>query len=345
MEQVYAEGRSGGLVSLWNPSVFQMDRVLKQRHFLVVSGIMVATGERVHIANIYAPNDPISRRGLWADLIQAIDTNSGMWLLMGDFNDVRSQDEIMNSEFVELNAWHFNSFIQITDLHEYNMGGHKFTYMSDSGVKLSKLDRFLVSKSFKDRWLLAATTALTRYTSDHCPIVLSTVPTDFGHVPFRFFNTWLDLNGFQDFVMMKCSSFSFNGPADLALATKLKFLKNNIKQWVADEKEKREGVTNALKEELKRLDETADNRPLLPVELQKRIECKNSISELDRIRLLDIKQKSRIKWAFEGDENSAYFHGVINANISNNRINGIMVDGEWLTSPTVIKDMAVGFFL
>ncbi|MFS8000275.1 putative Endonuclease/exonuclease/phosphatase superfamily [Helianthus anomalus] len=119
----------------------------------------------------------------------------GLWVLMGDFNDVRDVSERMNSEFVASNAEAFNQFILSAGLVEYNMGGGNFTYISDNGRKLSKLDRFLVCLGFREKWPNANVVALAREVSDHRPIILSTVQSDFGHIPFRFFNSWFDYNG------------------------------------------------------------------------------------------------------------------------------------------------------
>ncbi|GJX63240.1 RNA-directed DNA polymerase, eukaryota [Tanacetum coccineum] len=43
-----------------------------------------------------------------------------------------------------------------------------------------------------------------------------------------------------------------------------------------------------------------------------------------------ILQKAKIQWAIEGDENSKFFHGIINRKRANLAIKGVMVDGEWL---------------
>ncbi|KAF5789658.1 putative RNA-directed DNA polymerase [Helianthus annuus] len=59
---------------------------------------------------------------------------------------------------------------------------------------------------------------------------------------------------------------------------------------------------------------------------------------------MDLKQKSRVRWAVDGDENSAYFHGVVNANTSNNRISGLRIEGEWVNNPFIIKDFVAAFF-
>ncbi|KAJ0780983.1 putative RNA-directed DNA polymerase [Helianthus annuus] len=302
------------------------------------------TGCMINLINVYAPNDAVGRRSLWLELLNIRNSVQGLWILMGDFNEVRDSSERLNSEFIEANADLFNQFILSAGLVEYNMGGGNFTYISDNGKKLSKLDRFLVCLGFRERWPNAAVIALDREVSDHRPIVLSSVQTDFGHIPFRFFNSWFEFPGFLDFVLFKCGVFNFSGPADLALAIKLRWLKNTIKAWLKTEKANREGMYISKKRRLSTIENLAETRTLLEEELSERVECRNFVAEFDRLKHLDLRQKSRSKWAVDGDENSAYFHHIINANISTNRLNGLMVDGVWCTNPVVIKEGLYNFF-
>ncbi|GKA53134.1 RNA-directed DNA polymerase, eukaryota, reverse transcriptase zinc-binding domain protein, partial [Tanacetum coccineum] len=43
-------------------------------------------------------------------------------------------------------------------------------------------------------------------------------------------------------------------------------------------------------------------------------------------------------WAVEGDENSKYYHGVINKKRNNLAIRGVLVDGNWVESPQLVKN-------
>nr|GEX09959.1 RNA-directed DNA polymerase, eukaryota, reverse transcriptase zinc-binding domain protein [Tanacetum cinerariifolium] len=49
-------------------------------------------------------------------------------------------------------------------------------------------------------------------------------------------------------------------------------------------------------------------------------------------------QKAKIQWAIEGDENSKFFHGIINRKRTNLAVKGVMVDGEWLDEPCHVKE-------
>ncbi|GKF78300.1 hypothetical protein Tco_0230770 [Tanacetum coccineum] len=52
------------------------------------------------------------------------------------------------------------------------------------------------------------------------------------------------------------------------------------------------------------------------------------IEKIDKFASMDIIQKAHVKWDLEGDENSKFFHGLINQKRRNQMINGIMVTLE-----------------
>ncbi|GKA81562.1 RNA-directed DNA polymerase, eukaryota [Tanacetum coccineum] len=58
---------------------------------------------------------------------------------------------------------------------------------------------------------------------------------------------------------------------------------------------------------------------------------------------LDIGQKAKVKWAIEGDENSRYFHGILNKKRSQSNIRGIMVDGKWQDNPICQSEFLLHF--
>nr|GEU94850.1 putative RNA-directed DNA polymerase, eukaryota, reverse transcriptase zinc-binding domain protein [Tanacetum cinerariifolium]GEV47287.1 putative RNA-directed DNA polymerase, eukaryota, reverse transcriptase zinc-binding domain protein [Tanacetum cinerariifolium] len=58
---------------------------------------------------------------------------------------------------------------------------------------------------------------------------------------------------------------------------------------------------------------------------------------------MDLMQKAKIKWAIERDENSKYFHAIINNKFSRFRINEIYIDGVWVTNPPQVTDSIFNF--
>ncbi|KAI3820444.1 hypothetical protein L1987_07991 [Smallanthus sonchifolius] len=313
MDEVKAEGRSGGMLCLWDPGELRAENVIKNRNYFIISGRLVGSGLKGHFANIYTPNDPVSRRDLWLELLGLRNSLPGFWVFLGDFNEVRAALERINSEFIAPNADKFNRFIEDAYLVEYNMGGHKFTYMSDNGLKLSKLDRILVCREFMNNWPSASLIALSRELSDHGPLILSSVPHDFGHIPFRFFNSWLEMPGFMEYV---------ESSARLS----------------------REASYRARKARISEIESLAESRSLVSLELEERLGCKQLVAAFDLEKLKDAQQKSRVRWATDGDENSSYFHSKVNANISGNRINGLRFNGEWVSNPVLLKDKIRDYF-
>ncbi|GKD96154.1 RNA-directed DNA polymerase, eukaryota, reverse transcriptase zinc-binding domain protein, partial [Tanacetum coccineum] len=61
------------------------------------------------------------------------------------------------------------------------------------------------------------------------------------------------------------------------------------------------------------------------------------VQELEKLESIELAQKAKLKWALEGDENSKYYHGVINKKRSNLAIRGVLIDGNWVESPTDVK--------
>lgn len=90
------------------------------------------------------------------------------------------------------------------------MEGYAFTWSHPSGSKMSKLDRFLVSEGIFTIFPSITAICLERHLSDHRPIILCEVHADFGPIPFRFYHSWFNLEGFDTMVEQEWRSFSHN---------------------------------------------------------------------------------------------------------------------------------------
>ncbi|XP_022007703.1 uncharacterized protein LOC110906961 [Helianthus annuus] len=189
-----------------------------------------------------------------------------LWVVMGDFNAVRCPEERFNTYFNAGCAEAFNDFIDDNDLLEYPMGCRKFTRVSGSGDKLSKLYRFLVSPSFWNRWPDAAVMALPRCESDHNPIILSTNVSNFGAIPFRFYNSWLGREGLVGVVTNAINGVNCIGPLDVVFAEKLKHIKSDLKAWVISERDKEDLVSKQLESKIRVLEETMEQSILSDTE-------------------------------------------------------------------------------
>nr|GFC10886.1 RNA-directed DNA polymerase, eukaryota [Tanacetum cinerariifolium] len=62
-----------------------------------------------------------------------------------------------------------------------------------------------------------------------------------------------------------------------------------------------------------------------------------AIQEEEKVDAMEVAQKAKIKWFIEGDENSKYYHGVLNKKRGRLTIREVLVDGIWMESPHLVK--------
>ncbi|GJQ99376.1 RNA-directed DNA polymerase, eukaryota [Tanacetum coccineum] len=78
--------------------------------------------------------------------------------------------------------------------------------------------------------------------------------------------------------------------------------------------------------------------------LLRRLELTRKLHELKQSDRKDVAQKAKVQWAIEGDENSKYFHGIINKRRAQLGIRGVFVNGLWTTEPSSVKKAFVNHF-
>ncbi|GJW00686.1 RNA-directed DNA polymerase, eukaryota [Tanacetum coccineum] len=291
------------------------------------------------IIAVYAPHDLRDKRMLWDYLMHVINQWNGEVIIMGDFNEVRYKSDRFGSIFNSQGADEFNSFIVNAGLEEVLLGGSTFTWCHKSATKMSKLDRFLVSDNLFTICPHISAITLERYLSDHRPILLREAANDYGPVPFRFFHHWLELDGFSKFVVDTWNI----APVDVSngmrnMVGKMRYLKLKIREWIKSNRPNRKELVDRYKDELRMLDVVIDKGDGTDAVVTKRMEVINSMQQLDHLHALDMAQKAKIKLAVEGDENTRFFHGILNKKRNQQNIQGVMVVRVWNDKPHDVKN-------
>nr|GEW54986.1 RNA-directed DNA polymerase, eukaryota [Tanacetum cinerariifolium] len=120
-------------------------------------------------------------------------------------------------------------------------------------------------------------------------------------------------DGFDEMVEQTWRSFSYSDRNEMIrFKKKLQELKSIIRHWI---KEKRAQLSGS-----------------------KRHELKHQHHDIKVMEVMDSLQKSKVRWAIEGDENSKFFHGIINKKRSQLAIHGEFVDGIWHNDPRSVKE-------
>ncbi|GJW56437.1 RNA-directed DNA polymerase, eukaryota [Tanacetum coccineum] len=230
----------------------------------------------------------------------------GEVVVMRDFNEVRFVSKRHVFTFYASNAAEFNTFITNSHLIDVPLGGYSFTWSDKHASKMSKLDRFLISDGLLDLFPNLSGLILHCRIFDHKPIILKESHMDYGLTPFCLFHSWF-LE--QDLAYVVEDSWNNDGVhasnAMIFLKNKLKSLKQTLKTWSIQKRVP--GITI--------------------VEFSKTI----------YLRLTRVSTKDSVKWATEGDENSKFFHGIINKKRRQQAIKGILLDGEWIDNPDHVK--------
>ncbi|GJY47483.1 RNA-directed DNA polymerase, eukaryota, reverse transcriptase zinc-binding domain protein [Tanacetum coccineum] len=333
-----AVGQSGGILSVWDPSMFQKSNCSVSDYFVMVYGMWIPSGKNLLVISIYAPQELSEKRMLWDYLRIKICNWDGDVVIMGDFNEVRASSERFGSVFNKRGAKIFNEFIANAGLVEVPLGGCSFTWCHKSASKMSKLDRFLISDNLLGACPGISSVSLDRYLSDHRPILLREAYYDYGPIPFKLYHYWFEFDGFDKFVEDSWKEIRVSGTNDYVCFTKkLRILKDKIKKWIRLYKDRTSGQMNILKSELSKLDSDLDKGVGDKIDVQRRQEIICKIQDLEKNEAIESAQKAKIKWAIEGDENSKYYHGVINKKRSNLAIRGVQVDGKWVEPPSLVK--------
>ncbi|KAH1238295.1 Transposon TX1 uncharacterized protein [Glycine max] len=301
------------------------------------------------VVNIYAPCDLAGKRLMWDDLKQMRASKPpGIWCFMGDFNSIRNQDErfsLSQSRADPLSISEFNSWIAEMELQEIKCIGSTYTWIRPNARVKSRLDRFLVSDQWLLSWPDSSHYTLPRDFSDHCPIILQTKKVDWGPKPFRVADWWLHQKGYQRVVREAWRADQQPGWGGILLKNKLRMLKLSIKQWSKEFGNISSKEIHRIQQKLNAVEDIAATRPLSEEEINNRHSLQQQLWEVSTAYESLLRQKSRSRWLQEGDNNTAYFHKVINSRRNYNSIQGILIEGRWVQQPEEVKAEAVKFFL
>nr|GEZ73132.1 RNA-directed DNA polymerase, eukaryota, reverse transcriptase zinc-binding domain protein [Tanacetum cinerariifolium] len=334
-----ARGMSGGIFCIWNDLVFKKTKISCNEYYVAIEGLWILSKVRIKCVAVYAPQDLARKITLWESIINLLNNWDGISITIGNFNEVREAGERFGSCYNERHYDIFNNFISRASLNDVPLGSYKFTWTDKWGSKMSKIDRFLVFDKFYDTFHTTSGVILEKGIPDHRPILIKEMVSDFGPTPFRFFNSWLEVDGFHSLVV---NTWKNDGIVDanglISFKKKLQNLKGVIHLWAALQR----ATSSSIKKEhllrLSSIDIKIDQGLVSDVDLCNRRESIRIIGEIDKQEAKDILQKSRIKWALEGDENSKFFHAFLKKNRRQHSIKGIRRNGIWIDNPDTITE-------
>ncbi|GJY99671.1 RNA-directed DNA polymerase, eukaryota [Tanacetum coccineum] len=258
-------GSLGGILCVWDSNMFLKENSTVSDYFIAIRGTWLPNNKNMLIISVYAPQELAEKKMLWNYLNLVINRWKGDVIVIGDFNEVHSEDKRYGSIFNALGAAAFNSFISARGFE---------SFMADAWCNISITE---------------------------------------SNAMFR-------------------------------MALKLKILKGLIRGWVKGKKDKALVLKKELKNKLSDIDSSIDKGKTSSTILEERMAIMSNLSSLEKMEPIELAQKAKVKWSIEGDENSKFFHGIINKHLNNLAIRGIVVDGVWIEDPIVVKNEFLSHF-
>ena len=144
-------------------------------------------------------------RKYYGDTVRQLKQSSqeGLWCVLGDFNCIRHPSERIGKcerLYGDNSIQEFNEWIDDLEVLEVPSLGRQFTWFRPNGESRSRLDKFLISPEWRDRWPESVQFTLPRSFSDHYPILLRANNVDWGPKPFRILDCWLTEKSFREVV-------------------------------------------------------------------------------------------------------------------------------------------------
>lgn len=283
--------------------------------------------------------DPIART--W-DLLRYLARDSNLpWVVMGDLNNVTSQDDKRGgARYLRNLVEGFNETLSDAGLFDMNLVGHHYTWERRRGTKdftEIRLDRVLSDAEWLNMYPMAKVYNLEGSTSDHSPLLLvPKVAIQIAKVNrFRFENAWLVDPMCEQLVK---NEWETNSCSDIQ--GKIQSCGEKLSEWGREVTVNFSGRIKECKTELKKLRRNKDVHAQIKYK-----EINKQMMVILNQREIFWRQRSKQLWLHSRDQNSRYFHAAASARMRNNQINQLKnEDGSWVNWENGLPNLITRYF-
>jgi hypothetical protein len=315
---VSVQGKGGGLALFVCNSV-KIDLLSYGDHHIDVT-VMEQCGIKFRSTFVYGEPRPQDRPEFWKLLRRIKNVSSEPWLMAGDFNEALFQSEHFSMRRrSESLMQDFRDTLNSCNLHDLGFYGTPWTYdnkqVGNKNVRV-RLDRAVACPAWLTMFPFSSVQHITSSRSDHCPIVINLErdQTKLIKSATRYEAMWE-----REASLFECVDeawLNYKTATNLDdIQHKLAHTMTSLCRW---SKTKFESVNREIKE-LKRKLERLQNQNYK----RNQDEIRSTSARLDEILYREEvmrRQRSRIQWLKEGDQNTRFFHRKASGRASKNRI-------------------------
>ena len=275
-----AHRSAGGILICWDKRTVEVLE-MEVGHFSISCRLRNVEDGLVWIfTGVYGPFFKEDREALWEELGAIRGFWNDPWCLGGDFNVILSQRERSSQGRISGAMRRFAHVVDELELLDLSLQGGVFSWSGGrNNQSWARLDRYLVTQNWLDKFYGVVQSRLLRPTSDRFPILLKGGGLRRGPSPFRFENMWLKVDGFKDLLREWWQGTEVSGKASFRLASKLKVLKQKIKNWNRDVFGRLEVNKNLALQQVEFWDRVESERSLLVSETEMKKEAKETFKK------------------------------------------------------------------
>eukprot|EP00253_Pinus_taeda_P013888 PITA_13888 len=350
--EIESKGREGGLATSWDTKRYQLVVAEASKNYLAMEMLLTGNSSSFLCINIYSPQRLDDKLVFLDSLNKLMERHpKANFILGGDFNMITSLMEKKGGlQKLNRDGEQFKDFIDNASLVDVYPKQGNFTWNNRRGGEnliSSRLDHFLVSENLLLDGKNVESSILPSGGSNHWPISLIVeVPGTPRNKPFRFEKFWIEHPNFLTMVeKWWVEPLAEEGSKMFNLQKRLKNIKLKLKDWnktvfgnIFQEK-----ATIEQKLEQIHKDGIAGRRDEDSCEQEKELtqqwhtRCKQEETLW--------KQKSRVLWLKEGEQNTKFFHrSAIDYRNANKILELKNSEGEILINHKDISDLLSNHF-
>lgn len=322
MEANYEKHELGKIWLCWDPRQCAV-QVLHKELQAIHAMVCLNNGKSFLISVIYASTANYVRRELWGRLVELSYTTHEPWIVLGDFNSIINSQEKVGG--VPVRPFHFMDLLQcVTNagLFDLRYSGHTLTWTNKQDDRIcSKLDRVLCNTEWLGEYMDCEAQFLNPGAiSDHTPMVITSVHQKTQKKKtFRFYNLWVEEEGFQEVVANAWATPVVGNPM-FVMMRKLKHTKNALIEWNKERVGNVVSRAKSTKEEMDTIQTSIQADPINQELVTKEREVIKQYVQAAKAEEAFYKQKSREMSINLGDNNTKYFFRSVQARRASNRI-------------------------
>ncbi|KAL5738018.1 hypothetical protein ACOSP7_030779 [Xanthoceras sorbifolium] len=326
---VDCEGKSGGLMLLWNDMWDVSVLSFSRGHIDVV--IKMENNLKWRFTGFYGCPVPNHRTDSWELLRRLKAVNRLPWLCGGDFNELlHNEEKLGGNERTGPGMFNFRSIVELCDVVDLGFSGPLFTWNNKRGGSRNvqeRLDRFFATSQWVNLFSGIKVEHLGFMFSDHRPISAKFVCGGSNICggrdrKFRFEPFWLKDEECYSVICSAWGGFD-SDTSGRGLRDKLVVCADRLENWSKVKFGSLRKAIDRKRCELNLLyDRQQSEQVLNDIKFRER-ELESLLSKEE----LYWKQRSRVDWLLAGDKNSKIFHRRASARKKKNLISSLL-DGR-----------------